>query len=224
MQPLEVVARLAGAIAVPRDGIAIDAILAAAVALRDRIPPIGCGPLVEIEIPVAREPGGRFHLASVCYPEIDEYERRWINRRFPIEQAQLLGGEKLKRIQLANGHTKSYRLPYEAGHAARDELRWWCVGDEAEIRGLLELVDYVGRKRSVGLGRVESWDVRALRPEEHWDGFPLLRDGAPLRPLPLDWPGVAEERRDVRFGALSYPYWLAERYVECVGPMAGTTA
>lgn len=220
-EALEIVAQLVGPIVVPRDGLAIDSLLAAAVALRDQIAPVGVGPLVDIEIPVQKSACGRYHMASVCYPVIDEYERRWLNRRFPIEQAQTMGGLKLRRIQLTAGPTKSYRIPYEVGHVERDELRWWIIGEADEIRALLSLIDNVSKKRSVGLGRVAEWRVRALDEGERWAGFPIIRDGAPLRPLPPDTAGLTGARCDLRLATMTYPYWLYERRELCAVPLPG---
>lgn len=205
MTPLRVTARLRGAISLTAGSLALDGLLAAAVALRDDLPPISVGGVLPIEIPVALEPGRRFHLASFAVPPFDSYDLRWLNRRFPIEQAQGLGGLKLKRINLAGGPCKSFRVPMEHGHAADDELTWWCLGDESALRELLGLITHLGRRRGVGSGRVERWRVERC---QDWPGFPVVRAGRALRPLPLDWPGLVDPSQG--YGCLSYPYWRQE--------------
>jgi hypothetical protein len=213
--PLHVTARLTSAIALPRGRLALDALLAAAVALRDQLPPPGVGAeLVAIEIPVERAPCGRFHLASFACPVFDSYESRYINRRYPIEQAQTLGTVDIKRVRLTAGPQKSFRIPFETGHVEGDALEWWCVGDRDGIEALLALVPYIGKKRAVGLGRVAEWRVEPCDP---WgEGFPVLRNGRPLRPLPLDYHGLAEH--DVEHCALTYPYWLFSARQVCAVP------
>src|ERR1700755_142975 len=174
----------------PDGPLAIDGLLAAAVAIRDGLPPATPGAIVPIEIPVAREPEGRFHLASFASFSWEIFERRFVNRRFPTTEAQVLAGPKLRRIDISTGPAKSYRIPMEVGHVAGDQLTWWCVGDEDEVRGLLGLITHLGKRRAVGLGRVRAWKVEAC--SETWDGFPVVAGGKPLRTLAIDWPRLGE--------------------------------
>jgi CRISPR type IV-associated protein Csf3 len=214
-----VVAHLAGAVSIPTGRIALDSLLASAVATRDGITPATVpSEIVPIEIPVAREREGRFHLASFSSGRLERREHRFINRRFPIAEAQERGNTKLKTVNITTGPGKSYRIPLENGHIEQDTLTWWCIGDRTEIEALLQLVSYVGKKRSVGLGRVREWVVEQTDP---WgDGFPVVLDGLPLRPLPLDWPGIDEARAARGLSALSYPYWVQTSRVSCWLPEA----
>lgn len=215
MTPLEIVAHLRGAICLPYGPIALDGLLAAAVCLRDNVPPaLIAKDVVPIEIPVEREPGGRFHLASVSHLESEQAEHRWLNRRFPIAEAQALGSAKLKRIRIDAGACKSYRIPLPTFFAKEDRLTWWCVGEQAEIADLLSIVHYIGKKRSVGLGAVDRWSVE---PCEAWEGFPVLRNGLPLRPLPTDWPGLSDES-DRAMARRTYPYWVRSQEEESAVP------
>lgn len=204
MEALRIVARLAGPVSLAGGSIGLDALLAAAVAVRDELPPAPPGEWTEIEVPLEREPAGRFHLTSFAELRWEGRELRRINQRFPLAEAQDMGGAKVKRVDFGAGPTRSYRIPLETGHVERDELVWWCSGDAEAIRALLAVVGYVGKKRSVGYGRVVEW---AVEPCEAWPGFPVVRDGRALRPLPPDWPGLVEPR--LRQARLTYPYWSA---------------
>lgn len=207
MTPLQVIARVAGPIALPNHPLALDALLASQVALRDGLPvPRHADDCQPIEIPIQREPRGRFHLCSHGSFEWDRHALRYINRRAPIEQYQTLGNDRLRRVQITAGPNKSYRIPMETGHIVNDEMTWWCIGDAGAIRELLSRVLYLGKKRSVGLGRVSAWSVVACLT---WPGFPVVRNGKPLRPLPTDWPGL--ERPRCGYANLTYPYWAHER-------------
>jgi hypothetical protein len=213
-EPLAITARLQGAVALPYGPLALDSLLAAAVARRDGIPPaLSPAEVQPIEIPVEREPGGRFHLASFSVSETECIERRWVNRRFPLAEAQAMGDAKLRRILISAGPCKSYRLPLETRHMVDDELRWWCIGEREEIEPLLAITSYIGKKRGVGRGRVVRWTVE---PCELWDGFPVVRDGKPLRPLPPDWPGLDDPAMAYR--TLTYPYWIHAEEKLCAVP------
>lgn len=207
MKPLEVVATLRGGVALPNGPLALDGLVAAAVAIRDgMVRPTGEGDILPIEIPIQRAHGGRFHLASVGFFEVDASERRWVNRRFPIGEAQQMGDARLRTARINAGPCKSYRLPLATHHAKDDRMTWWCIGDAGGVEDLLALISYVGKKRSTGNGRVAAWSVREMAVEELWDGFPVLRDGLPLRALPLDWPGLCEDAPR-GYSTITYPYW-----------------
>lgn len=214
MTPLHVVADLVGPIALPHGPMALDALLAWAEAARDGLPPPSVGEVVPVEIPVAREPAGRFHLCSFSVAETECHEHRWVNRRFPLAEAQDFGDKKLHRIQITAGQCKSYRLPLETQWLKYDRLRWWLIGNADGVRELLALVTYLGKKRSVGLGRVRRWTVEPCDP---WgDGFPVVRDGRALRTLPQDWPGLADP--EIAYRVLTYPYWDHAREEMCAVP------
>ena len=196
MTPLVIRAHLSGSIALPNGPLALDALLASQVALRLELPPPRhAGDCQPIEIPIEKEPRGRFHLCSFSVGNFEARYLRYVNRRAPVEQYQTIGEAKIRRVQITSGANKSYRIPLEAGHVESDVLTWWCVGDAGQIRELLSTVLYVGKKRAVGLGRVDRWEIEPCEP---WDGFPVLCDGRPLRPLPTNWPGLDAPRTAFR--------------------------
>lgn len=212
-EPLQVTATLGGAIALPNFPLALDALLAWAVCAGEGMlaPVDGIRP---VHIPVALAPGGRFHLASFSLAAWEGFENRWVNRRFPLPEAQNMGAPSLKRILLSGGPCKSFRLPLETGHLRDDRLTWYCRGDRARVAELLQRVTHLGKRRGVGYGQVLRWEVAGC---ETWPGFPVVREGRPLRPLPPDWPGLAADvAREWR--GLTYPYWVRAAEVECAVP------
>lgn len=215
MTPIVVTATVRGQIALPGGGIALDSLLMAQAALRDGLPPPP--PFLPIEIPIAVEPGRRFHLASFAVPKLTEYDVRWINRRAPIEQYQALG-DCSGKIRITAGPDKSYRIPLEVGHVEDERMVWYAIGDAALVAELLIGVAYLGKKRSVGLGRVHEWTVDPCEPWD--DGFPVVRDGQPLRSLPLDWPGLVPGAPSGYrvVGCVDGPYWQHEREELCACP------
>lgn len=211
MTPLRVEARVSGAVSM-RVGVALDALLMAAVATRDDLPPIGVGEPRDIEIPIARRDG--IYLASHGIADVEARERRFLTKRFPLAEAQAIGDPKMRVIKQSAGLTKNFRIPTETQHLRDDTVTWFAIGDAGQVRDLLAWVQYIGKKRSVGLGRVASWSVS--EPSDTWEGFPVVRDGRPLRNLPVDWPGLDEPRRG--FAVLHPPYWEQWRAEECAVP------
>lgn len=210
MKPLRCKAKLRGTVTF-RDYIHIDALLAAAVAIRDDIVAPTEGDLVPIDIPVAQEPQGRFHLASVGLCDWEYRERAYLIRRFPLER--VWHHSEVRRVNLSAGNQKHFRIPYERGALVGDQMVFYCLGDLVEVRQLLSLIHYLGARRAAGNGAITRWTIEEC---EAWEGFPVMSpDGLPLRHLPDDWPGVEEAER--RFGNLTYPYWRrsTEELVAC---------
>lgn len=213
MTPLVVIGTVGGAITVPP---MLDALLAGMVCA-DRGLIAGFSEMVrgaDIEIPLALEPGRRFHMCSSPISTPETYELRHLHRRFPIHEAQMLGDKRLRRINVAGGPTKSFRIPQELTYLRDDTITWWCIGDADAIREMLVRCTHLGKKRSVGRGIVTGWSVREIDP---WPGFPVLTaEGKPLRPLPLDHPGLVEPAHG--YATLTFPYWERQREELCAVP------
>lgn len=204
-QPLVVRCALASPLVSPDRTIAIDGLLAFAAVRRTGQPLASsaneCAP---VEIPIERSRCGRFHLASFAQFDIAKRSASFTNKRFPIREAQSMS--IMTRVQESTGACKGFRIPREHLHV--DRLEWYCIGDRERVADLLCDVTSIGKKRGVGMGEIVigSWRIELIEP---WDGFPVLRDGAPLRPLPLDWPGLRDYEES--YGRITYPYWDKSR-------------
>lgn len=210
MTPLRITARLGAPVRLPHGWLSLDALLGSAICMRDNEPPLfpgdepaDLGP--RLDAALKRSECGRLWLASWSIGEPDGHEKRWANRRPPIAEAQALGGPGVKTVNVAAGPMKAFHKPVEAVHFRDDRLDWYALGDADVIRTLLALVRHLGAKRNAGDGAVLRWDVEQCEP---WSpGFPVLLNGAPLRPLPLDWPGLDVGTCGQDMMALRPPYW-----------------
>lgn len=211
-EPLVITCELASPLVSPERFIAIDSMLAYQAVLRtDQPRASNASDCVPVEIPIARSECRRFHLASIAQFNIDKHGVGYTNKRFPTQEAANLS--KMRRVETSNGLTKAFRIPREHLHV--DRLTWYCIGKRDVITDLLSTVTSIGKKRGVGMGEtiIGSWIVEQIVP---WVGFPVLRDGAPLRPLPCEFPGIDKQKAEPAFRCLSYPYWDRTREVECV--------
>ncbi len=215
--PLRVVAHLTEGI-VLRHPLMLDALLAWAEANQEQsLAPLPGERHRTVEIPILREPDGRFHLCSQGFAVAESFELRYKNRRAPWHEMARLGTSKITRVHLAAGANKSYRVPYELQLLAGNRIEWWCLGDAGRIGPLLSLVHYLGKHRGSGKGRLDiheqPWTVEDC---EAWPGFPVLRDAQPLRPLPLDFSGLSDDAPRA-YRTLSYPYFdhTAEEELAC---------
>lgn len=221
MEPLEVTALLWGRLILPSGGyMHLDGLLAWAVWARSGEPPALDETQVRpIEIPVQRSACGRYHLASASSCAVRMREKRWLNKRFPVEMWQMLGaGKSANRIQISAGPSKGFRIPMEAQHLEDHRITWWCIGERAEIEALLSLVTHLGRRRGVGEGEVREWRVEPCEP---WGpGFPVVdSEGSPLRHLPLE-DSLITGPHVPRIGTLTYPYHAKHTEGPIAAPLA----
>lgn len=214
MTPLTVSATLGGAVHLPGGGIALDSLLMAARALVDGLPaPLVAENCTALDIPIIKSDCGRFYLASLGAYEIEAEELRYTNRKPTVEQYQTLANRDMKRVQISVGANKGYRIPRPCSYLRDDTVRWWCVGTADKIRALLPAVTHLGKRRAVGWGRVLEWVVAECEP---WPGFPVVRDGKPLRPLPENYPGLIDP--PLAYRTLLPPYWDHAREQLCAVP------
>lgn len=224
-RPLLVKARLVGLIAnkAPR----LDSLLEATLAFHhpkadsgykiDRSRP---APLQgEIPIPLRREWLGDWYVARcsdpICGEAVTETVEH-VNKRIGVEQADLLASSSRLVVSTTNSWTKSYRLPMRISLV--NEIRWFAVANRRELLCELRRVRSLGKKGSLGYGRVVEWTVDEAKEDLSW--FAPTEAGLLLMAtLPVgDWvpKGILGARRS--FGGATPPYWHPERFGEIVVP------
>lgn len=215
IEPLHITATLFEGF-VGRDPPFLEAILAGVYAMRERlIPPSGPHECAHIDVPIALSECGRVYLCSSGVAHVQERELRHKHRRAPCTEYARLGNAKIARVDQAAAEDKSYRVPYNYSLLQDNRVEWWCSGDAELIRRLLLDVHALGKFRGSGKGRVREWAVESCEP---WgDGFPVLRDGQPMRPLPVDYPGLGDGSF-IAYHNLKPPYHLRMLEEPCAMP------
>lgn len=223
--PLLITARLDTAIAA--DAPRLDALLENVLSLHnhkgqpgskiDRALP--APPQADIRIPILRQTLGPWKIAVCSDPVYGVVSAEYVEhicKRIGVERAAYLDAERRPVVSTTNSWTKAYRVPLRMRKI--DCVRWFAVADRSSILKVLRRVEYLGKKRSVGNGRVSAWDVTAIDDDYSWfapsSAGPVLMATLPVGPwLP---PGLIGFRRD--FGGCCPPYWHPDRYAEIVVP------
>ena len=163
-------------------------------------------------IPV-RQTSGLFHASAAIMEPIDKGRVAFIASLRPTHDIDPDLIFKNKRGEL---HRKFDSALTNVMNGYRSltapTLTWYAEGDADHIRKLLEPVQFIGKRRASGFGRVTHWE---FEPDE-LDGIegPF---GEPLRPIP----------KDMFKGDLSLPlvdaawrpaYWRVEHRAACYVP------
>lgn len=107
------------------------------------------------------------------------------------------------QINLGSGPDKNYLM--QTPYVITSTATGWCIGDKEEIERLLSRVQYLGKKRSQGFGKIASFSVEEddEAAEKAW-----------LRHLPWPREGYCPARVAVR-----PPYWSPQNEQDAWVPL-----
>lgn len=176
--------------------------------------------LSTIPIPLARQRIGGWDVACCSWPilgPVHEDKSEYVTKKIATENAAMLAPQSRTVVTTTNSWTKSYRLPLRTRLVER--VAWFAVVDgPSRLRQVLKRVESIGKKPSIGYGRVAEWTVEPVEEDHSWfapsPAGPVLMTALPAG----DWlpSGLVGYRRD--FGACVSPYWHQDRYTEIVVP------
>jgi hypothetical protein len=130
--------------------------------------------------------------------------REYWHKRYPSHRAEL--GDK-QSANTSAGRWREYRVPV-AAHAV-DRLHALAIGNADELRRLLDGVTHIGKKGSMGYGRVACWSITTATH--------TLADVLALRPVPVSAGLVDAAHVDPQRG-WTPPYWYAPHWTDCAVP------
>lgn len=194
---------------------ALDALLIA-VAARDAgiPPPIGAVAPGDVPVPPPLVMERGLYCASVGMVDAVGHQMRWTQRPAPLRRHLALD-EGRRKLKLTTGAGKPTRSPMRT--AIAPTVTWYALATDPDelLRLLRQHVTHIGPRRAAGYGNVGEWQMSTV---ESWQGFPMVdHDGAPLRPLPMDWPGVDHAAGRAARGRVIPPYWCGPT-VDCIVP------
>lgn len=118
------------------------------------------------------------------------------------------------RINLAQGPTKSYRMPLFV--RACEWLHWYLVGDRAWIEARLPLITTIGKKRNLGHGVVCDWQVdETIEDYSTWGPNGELMRAIPVEDVP---PGCTAEFEIRESYAIRPPGWYPGNWARVAMP------
>ena len=146
-----------------------------------------------------------FYAASIGFPkQAVEGTARW-RKQTDIESK--------KKIRIGSGEYKRYDMPMP--YTSAEEIIFYANGNKSEIERLLQYIPGIGKKRTQGYGNVRTWQVEK---SEH--DYSVVRDGVPMRPIPVSEAAQFNLKCDVEmFFAFRSPYWHRKNLTKCFMPL-----
>jgi len=132
--------------------------------------------------------------------------REYWHKRYPSHRADF--GDKLNAVTSA-GRWKEYRVPVHAQQI--DRLHALAIGNAEAVEELLSVVTHIGKKGSMGYGRVARWSVT--------HGAHTLGDVLALRPVPAAYYDGQEPVGELALNrGWTAPYWYSPWWADCRVP------
>jgi hypothetical protein len=177
-------------------------------------------PQAEIPIPLLRRTLGAWQVGACSdpiYPVASSDGVEHVYKRIDPDLAPLLAVGARRKIATSNSWTKSYRLPMRI--RVIDRVAWFAVADRRPLLKALRQVEAIGKKPSIGYGRVREWEITVAPADYSWfapghEGTLLMATLPAGEWLPRDLMGF---RRG--FGAAACPYWHPDRYCDILIPV-----
>lgn len=146
-----------------------------------------------------------FYAASIGFPkQAVEGTARW-RKHTDIESK--------KKIRIGSGEFKRYDMPMP--YTSADQIDFYANGNKEEIERLLQYIPGIGKKRTQGYGNVRSWQV-----EQSTHDYSVVKDGVPMRPIPVSEATPFGLKCDVEMlFAYFPPYWHHKNLTHVFMPM-----
>lgn len=166
------------------------------------------------ELPFLKKTHGIYHTSMPIYA-IRAIENISITKRFDTQLYEFFGGQSIKAMYEAqSGPFKAWFESFEA--IITDKVTYYVCGDDNTVIDLLGRLRYLGKKTSIGLGKIK----KILISEENNDYSILDKDNNLMRHVPdiPEFANIANSGK-VMF-PLSPPYWKNEEATVCVAPLS----
>lgn len=155
---------------------------------------------------------GVYHTSNPIY-RINFFGNEFLTKSFDNKLYTEIGKQPFKKNlhNKQSGQFKSWLESYEKSNV--DEVVYFVKGDFEIISSLLENLRYLGKKPSIGYGKVESIAI-----DEIDEDYSLVKDNKAMRPLP----GINKYKDTVYMAKgyhnLTHPYWERGNESSCYMP------
>lgn len=153
-----------------------------------------------------------YHSSIGVYEDNAKLYRDTIYKRFTDKETFKLTKKQQKgRIKTNQGHFKDFMINLPL--LITNKITFYCNGDKNELNRLLSHLTGVGKKTSIGSGKIKKINIT-----ETSEDYSFFKDGKVMRPIPATWDIPIIE--GMRFEQQSYkhPYWDKNNVCLCIVP------
>ena len=155
-----------------------------------------------------------YHSSVSIFSEPEAVSSETIYKRFDDKHIEHLQTTK-KNIEISRGPQRSYAMKMPLNYS--EEVVFYAKGVKKEIERLLHFLEFLGKKRAYGYGKIKSFNISETEAD-----YSIIKDGLLMKALPLE---VATELFNKSFSNIALmayrpPYWDKSNVKPCYTPFS----
>ena len=153
-----------------------------------------------------------YHSSVGIYANNVKLYRDTIYKRFTDKETHKLTHRQQKgRIKINQGHFKDFMINLPI--IITDTITFYCNGDKKELERLLSHLTSIGKKTSIGGGR-----IRNITITETNEDYSFFKDNCIMRPIPATMDVPVFEGMIFQQQPYKPPYWNKNNVCMCIVP------
>ena len=153
-----------------------------------------------------------FHSSIGIYSDNAKLYKDTIYKRFTDKETYKLTKKQQKgRIKTNQGHFKDFMINLPI--LITDNITFYCNGDKKELNRLLSHLTSIGKKTSIGGGRINKINIT-----ETSEDYSFFKDGMIMRPIPTKMKIPIFEGMVFQQQPYKPPYWDKNNVTMCYVP------
>ena len=153
-----------------------------------------------------------YHSSIGIYSDNAKLYRDTIYKRFTDKETyKLTKKQQQGRIKTNQGHFKDFMINLPI--LITDEITFYCNGDKSEIKRLLAHLTSIGKKTSIGGGKIHK-----IRISETTEDYSFFKDNNIMRPIPTKMKIPIFEGMVFQQQPYKPPYWDKNNVTMCYVP------
>lgn len=164
-----------------------------------------------LDLPLKRT-GDVYHSSVGIYSDNSRLYRDTIYKRFTDKETYKLSKRQQKgRIKTNQGHFKDFMINLPI--LITDKITFYCNGDKNELERLLSHLTNIGKKTSIGSGRIRNINIT-----ETSEDYSFYKENRIMRPIPATMDIPVFEGMIFQQQPYKPPYWDKNNVCMCIVP------
>ena len=165
----------------------------------------------ELDLPI-KQTNGVYHASIGIYGENIRLYRDKLYKRFTDKQTYKLTKKQQKgKIKINQGHFKDFMINMPM--LITNEITFYANADKKEMTRLLKHLTHIGKKTSIGSGRVNKINIK-----ETSEDYSFFKDNKIMRTIPVSFKLPIIQGMTFQKATYKPPYWDSTKATMCIVP------
>lgn len=159
---------------------------------------------------------GIYHTSFPVFEDVKYYQKEQLIKKFDHDMYAKYGfvtqknGKGKEVMNTTSGKYKNWFFNYE--RLLMKSIVYYVRGDLKTIEQLLEGLKFLGKKTSLGWGKIKNLEIQKISKD-----YSIIRNGKLMRNIPVKNTLYIKSDCKALF-RLTHPYWSRDKKVDCFMP------